>query len=1042
MAERQRPGPVEDLLTAVRAEITACRRDASEGSEKVVLHGGRRVAGGERSEFLFSCRSWRDSFDGRPLVVRPERSQQPWAAAEVARMPDGTVRVVTAADLGARPATVLLREDDASTWSALADRLEAAGREDGPVDHAMAGLVLGLGEPVLAAVPDPARWVARWNDLPLNPAQRAAVERALGSSALFLWGPPGTGKTDVVAHIAEGCYRQGLNLLFLAPTNVAVDQALERMCDLLRGEDGFAEGLVQRAGDITVASLERNYGDQVDPARIAGRVGAGIDAALAAAQARLTAVRADVQIHDEGAELAAALVSARERYAAASDDLDEAVPEVLRLDAEAAALRVRIAALGVPSGLMAGHRTAQLDQARLRLAEVTQAQGEIWHRQSGAQQEQRTSAAAVGELQARLAGVASRLSALPARARLTEQADALQKEVNELDRQRRGLEDAVRARCRIKGATVSRAVQSRKLLDRVDVVVLDEAGMVDLPSAWYVTGLAGKRVVLAGDFRQLPAITKGGGDRQATGSEQEHSRRWAGRDAFHAAGLVTPAGSARLDDPRLVGLGTQYRMHSEICGVVNAVAYPDAPLRTGRPDGTRLPASPLLDGPLVLIDTSSRRIPGRDHRSNAVHEAVVHQLVRGLQYDGVLPGRNWTGGAPGGRPAERMAVISPYKDQVRALNTSLGYRFGEEYEGLVDTVHRFQGSQRPLVIIDTVAGAGRSPGYFYAGTGLSSNTCRLLNVALSRAQDHLVVVADVEHLRANLAPHSEAVRMLDHLERHARRLSVDQLVPFRAAAELGELSTEELSRPSFFPADEVPRAVAWDLRQAAKSVEIYCAFLDPGPVRYWSGPLRELGARGVQVTVFTRDHSSTPHKAALVKNLQAAGCRVEQRERMHEKVLIVDESVLWHGSLNLLCNSGPTDLMMRVTDHEACRRVRRIIDRARPERRGRDGDTKDAAGTAPGAGHAAPERPLEAASLPAAAAATAPGTAVGSSAGAGADRPVPGAEVGGRLYLSVPFAEKDQVKHELGARWDGQHKLWWVAPDKRAAARRWLPPEA
>ncbi|MFF4575362.1 AAA domain-containing protein [Streptomyces sp. NPDC001410] len=66
------------------------------------------------------------------------------------------------------------------------------------------------------------------------------------------------------------------------------------------------------------------------------------------------------------------------------------------------------------------------------------------------------------------------------------------------------------------GATVTKAVQSRKLLDRIDVVVVDEAGMVDLPSAWYVAGLAGKRLVVAGDFRQLPAVTKGDGDRKAT----------------------------------------------------------------------------------------------------------------------------------------------------------------------------------------------------------------------------------------------------------------------------------------------------------------------------------------------------------------------------------------------------------------------------------------------------------------------------------------------------------------------------------------------
>lgn len=56
------------------------------------------------------------------------------------------------------------------------------------------------------------------------------------------------------------------------------------------------------------------------------------------------------------------------------------------------------------------------------------------------------------------------------------------------------------------------------------------------------------------------------------------------------------------------------------------------------------------------------------------------------------------------------------------------------------------------------------------------------------------------------------------------------------------------------------------------------------------------------------------------------------RERLHEKVVIINEAVLWHGSLNLLAHSGSTDLMMRITDRVTCERVRRIVERARMDR--------------------------------------------------------------------------------------------------------------
>jgi hypothetical protein len=165
------------------------------------------------------------------------------------------------------------------------------------------------------------------------------------------------------------------------------------------------------------------------------------------------------------------------------------------------------------------------------------------------------------------------------------------------------------------------------------------------------------------------------------------------------------------------------------------------------------------------------------------------------------------------------------------LQKSVRYRFGVEFDGFADTVHRFQGSQRPIVVVDTVAGAGDKPGYFYEGSGLSSQTCRLLTVMLSRAQDRLVVVADVDFLSTHVVPGGEVARMLALLQRQADHLSVDDLIPVRGAAELAGLSEEDLARPALFPADEVPRAVSWDIARARESVEVYCAFLNPEPVR-------------------------------------------------------------------------------------------------------------------------------------------------------------------------------------------------------------------
>lgn len=997
------PYPVKELLAAVRLEIAAELRSDGKDGQKVSLSAGRRTSTADhRHEYLFQCRRWPETLDAtKPVLVRASRSSGEWAQADVARMPEGKVRLVTTADLGHAPAHVQIREDDAASWRALAERLETVGQPNHPVRVDSAGWMLGLGDPRIRRGGDARRWVANWESLQMNSRQRQAVEQALSSDVLFLWGPPGTGKTDVVGHIVEGSYRQGHSVLFLAPTKVAVDQALERICDLLSKEEGFEDGLVQRAGEITVTSLRDKYGDQVDTERIAAKLTARINESLTGLTTALSGVREGLAVHDRVDGLRNDLTAAHKLHeeAGKARQAHATAQDIAR--SQASAQQTVMAKIGTPTGFFAARKQAQLDSARTALA---QAQTQVQQAATGlaaADRDLRRAAMEITRLQALLDTEAPKLAGLLSRPALATRAEQISRQVGELEEQRRKIEDTVRSKCRVLGATVAKAVQTRKLLDRVDVVVIDEAGMVDLPSAWYAAGLAGKRVVVAGDFRQLPAVTKSDGDRKATSADRDHARQWAARDVFHAAGLVTGGGTVVRDD-RLVALDTQYRMRGAICDVVNVVAYPDAPLRTGRGDDSRIPFNTLVDTPLILIDTSRQRIPGRDHLTNTVHEAAVHELVRGLQYEGVLPGRKWSEVPRGERATDRVAVIAPYRNQVKALKSSLAYRFGEEFEGLVDTVYRFQGSQRPIVILDTTAGAGAKPGYFFQGSGLSSHTCRLLNVALSRAQDHLIVVADVEHLRQHLPPGSEARRMLDHLEAHAQCMSVDQLIPVREAAQLASLTDEELARPAFFPADEVPRAVSWDIARAERSIEIYCPFLDPQPVRKWLGQLAKRIADGIEVTVRTRaPEEQTTDRAVervrgLVDELRAAGCRVEFRERMHEKVLILDGTVLWHGSLNLLANSGPTDLMMRLTDPTACERVGRVIERARKERAAWN-PRSSTRGT-----------------------------------------PAPGGE---RLYLNVPYAEKDEAKRLIGARWDRERQQWYVYAGAVSLeqAARWLP---
>lgn len=73
----------------------------------------------------------------------------------------------------------------------------------------------------------------------LNPSQKAALQQALGKRLTLIWGPPGTGKTQTLAHVvasyAKDATAKGARARILVTANsyTAIDNLLEECADLL-----------------------------------------------------------------------------------------------------------------------------------------------------------------------------------------------------------------------------------------------------------------------------------------------------------------------------------------------------------------------------------------------------------------------------------------------------------------------------------------------------------------------------------------------------------------------------------------------------------------------------------------------------------------------------------------------------------------------------------------------------------------------------------------------------------------------------------------
>ena len=293
---------------------------------------------------------------------------------------------------------------------------------------------------------------------------------------------------------------------------------------------------------------------------------------------------------------------------------------------------------------------------------------------------------------------------------------------------------------RIVGATCTKAYLTGEL-GQFDLVLVDEASMVSRPEVWFSAGLASERVVISGDFRQIPSIVT---------TDQETIFQELGLDPFTATERTKPGA------PGLVMLTTQFRMHSEICGLIAGPMY-EGKLRTSparKKVPGHLPPNPF-EKPLTIIDTSDLgpvESLDKGSRLNKLHALLVRNFVRHLRLNGVLESNH------------DLGICTPYSAQARHIQKLLKE---DSLDKLVQcgTVHRFQGDERRIVLFEIPESGGRRAiGQFVQGVPPDHVGARLINVAVSRAQEHFVVLANLTHLDKRLPSRSLLRSILHKME--------------------------------------------------------------------------------------------------------------------------------------------------------------------------------------------------------------------------------------------------------------------------------------
>lgn len=928
------PESVQHMLDALELEIAHLRSRG--GTTRLEVRGGKRT-GESNGLWLYAFPAPRE-LPGRlkedtPLRVQIEERE---TKGNLVSFGEEVLVVGLEKDLGESIPVATLNSDDAELLDALRGRMEDALA--GKIEFFGSSAARILGEDGGAA------GAAAGGELPagvltgLNEEQQDALARAMKASGLFVWGPPGTGKTTLIARMVEAFCLRGLSVLLVSNTNVAVDTALEKICERLSDTPEFQAGQVLRVGPIAKPELERDYGEYLDLERVIRRLTVPLQQRKAEANRQLADCKSEIERIDRGIaewNQVEALSTETERH---REQVEEAKVRLQGMEIQVSGGATRIhemeAKLQVAEGMGGVRRfLTGTDPQRVRgsLGRLRSEQERLEAARDAGNNKLQEAEDLHALIRVRLAKLERAMAGNPDRNALAAERSAVEELVQELtetlkdlDKQVAEVRERVRKNCCIMGTTVYRSYLKGGVERTFDVVVIDEASMVMLPMAWFAAGLGRRAFVVAGDFRQLPAVVV---------SDDPVVQEWLKQSVFEKNRIPLAVGAAGGHE-NVAALQIQYRMDPPISDLISELYYPDHKLEVGPSVLIREAHDwPELEQGLAYVDTSPlrpwvARPAGSYSRYNLLHATLMRNLVVAAR-ERLSP--------DGGRTLkELLGLVTPFAAQAQLTEKLLVERFGERNAPVAATVHRFQGNEKDFMLLDIPDSVGLPPSGFIRAVSPDEDGSRLFNVGLSRARRGLVVVANFSWLRRNLDPGTGVRQILDRMEERGRKLEIEDILP---AGEQDWIASPETALPAGIPLPEGTAgafdegsfypAFLEDLRAASESITLVSPFLTATGTSRWVDVLRSARQRGVQVRVVLRPYEEGAdydgQYREIVAGLEELGVGVELLERIHQKIACIDGRVLWHGSLNILSHRNTAESMLRLPSKAAAEAVLKFL---------------------------------------------------------------------------------------------------------------------
>jgi len=403
------------------------------------------------------------------------------------------------------------------------------------------------------------------------------------------------------------------------------------------------------------------------------------------------------------------------------------------------------------------------------------------------------------------------------------------------------------------GTTLAKAASDPVIFEKTfDVVIVDEASMAYVPQAAFAAAL-GKRVIICGDFKQLPPIAA---------SRDPLVTKWLKEDIFHRAGIVEWVKDGKLH-PHLFLLKEQRRMHPEISAFTNQYIYQSLVGDHESVWESRnkiVESAPFPSRSSVLVDTSltgAHCITERTSQSrmNIWQVLLSFQLIHESYVSGL----------------RSIGYVTPYRAQAQLMELILEDLYEKERrlaDIIAATVHRFQGSERDVMIFDTVEGAPQTRAGMLV-TGKDSE--RLINVAITRTRGKFIHVNNQAFIRKHVFQGKTLRQLVDH------QVKKQQLVETK---DIGTWIRHQHPQLQWMHARRLEK-VFQDFDSVRESIVLSL----PAQTRLTAEWEEKLKSRSKSV------------KLTVVSNEQWQNLQPEQRmaESLPFPFIIIDEALLWLG---------------------------------------------------------------------------------------------------------------------------------------------------